>query len=245
MRNRLIGPLLAGSALALAACAQEQTKPDDAAFVALQARLPGRYDNTAQVRAAAGAPGAPAAIDLLIMPANAGMVGRAAYYVRETVAGDPHRLLSQYIWVFGRTVELPGKTPHAHGGKAAKEQHLEEHIYLFKEPHRWTRVGEQPELLESLLPDDLLRLTGCELLWTQTESGFTAERHSTSCSPAVRSEGQLIEQRIELHDNQLSVLEQQVGADGLTDAPAGASDPYYRFIRRGAANGGTAHEAGW
>lgn len=234
---------IAGAALWLAACAQDQPKPDDAVLAVLQGRLPGHYDNTAQARAAAGAPGAPAAIDLLIMPANAIMVGKAAYYVRETVAGDPHRLLSQYIWVFGRTVELPGKSAKAHpGGKDAKEakdtkeEHLEQHVYLFKEPQRWTRVGEQPELLESLLPDDLQRLTGCELLWTRTETGFTAERHSTSCSPAMRSEGQLLEQRIELRDNRLALLEQQVGADGLNDAPAEASDPYYRFIRRGAAN---------
>jgi hypothetical protein len=237
MHDRVMGSILAGAALCLAACAQDQPKTDDAVLAALQARLPGRYDNTAQARAAAGAPGAPAAIDLLIMPANAIMVGKAAYYVRETVAGDPHRLLSQYIWVFGRTVELPGKGAHAHqGDKADKQEHLEQHIYLFKEPHRWTRVGEQPELLESLLPDDLQRLTGCELLWTRTETGFTAERRSTSCSPAVRSEGQLLEQRVELHDNQLGLLEQQVGADGLIDSPAAASDPYYRFIRRGAAN---------
>ena len=148
-------------------------------------------------------------------------------------------MLSQYIWVFGRAIEV-----HRKGEKEAKsvdkdghekEEHLEQHIYLFKEPHRWMRVGEQPELLESLLPSDLDRLTGCDLLWTTKESGFVAERHSTTCSPAVKSEGQQLEQKIELKDNNLAVFEQQITADGLVDAPASPADSYYRFVRRGAA----------
>jgi hypothetical protein len=223
--------------LALPGCAHQQGKPDTAALTALEARLPGRYDNAAQVRADAqsGAVPAHAALDLLIAPADAALIGKAAYYVRETPAGEPHRVLSQYIWVFGRTVEVHSK--EAHGGDVkGQEEHLEQHIYQFKEPQRWLQAGDQPELLRSLLPEDLQRLTGCELVWTKKDADFLAERRSTTCSPSAKSAGQLLEQRMELRDNQLSVLAQQIGPEGLSDAPAGQSDPYYRFVRRGAAN---------
>jgi hypothetical protein len=234
--------LIAGATLSLAAqCAQRQDKADDAAMTLLQARLPGRYDNLAQARAEArsGSGVTLPAIDLLILPANAALIGKATFYVRETAAGDPQRVLSQYIWVFGRAIEVhhKGDKPTELVDKDGHEraEHLEQHIYLFKEPHRWLRVGEQPELLESLLPSDLDRLTGCDLLWTTKESGFVAERHSTTCSPLVKSEGQQLEQKIELKDNNLGVLAQQITADGLVDAPASPSDAYYRFTRRGAA----------
>ena len=229
---------------ALCGCSQPQPKVEDAALTELQVRLPGRYDNASQVRSdartSATAPQPP--IDLLITPANAAFIGKTAYYVRATPSGNPRRVLSQYIWVFGRTVEAHGKAAHSgreeHGGSEApgKLPRLEQHIYLFKEPQRWIHVGEQPELLESMLPDDLQRLTGCELLWTRTDSGFTAERKSGNCDPQAKTEGQLIEQKIELRDTHLSLLEQQITPDGLFDAPAGSSDPYYRFVRRGAAN---------
>jgi hypothetical protein len=234
--------VIAGASLSLAAqCAQRQDKADDAAMALLQARLPGRYDNLTQARieARSGSGVTLPAIDLLILPANAALIGKATFYVRETAAGDPQRVLSQYIWVFGRAIEV-----HAKGDKPTdlvdkdgheRAEHLEQHIYLFKEPRRWLQVGEQPELLEALLPSDLDRLTGCDLLWTTKESGFVAERRSTTCSPSVKSEGQQLEQKIELKDNNLGVLEQQITADGLVDAPASPSDSYYRFTRRGAA----------
>ena len=225
------------ASLAFAGCAQQDTKPADEALAALQARLPGRYDNIAQVRSetASGQPGA--ALDLQIIPADAALVGKTVYYVRESAAGDPRRVLSQYIWVFGRGQELSGKQS---GGQGKQDRlapgYLEQHIYRLKEPQRWLAADAQPELLQSLLPDDLQRLTGCELLWTRKGADFTAERRSSSCSPSARTEGQLIEQRIELHENRLALLEQQIAPEGLLDAPAGPSDPWYRFVRRGGAN---------
>ncbi len=148
-------------------------------------RLPGRYDNATQVRldARTGAAVPQPAIDLLIAPADAAFIGNVVFYVRETSSGDARRVLSQYIWVFGRTIELHNKAAHsgksdpAAGDDPANAGRLEQHIYQFKEPQRWVHVGEQPEVLQSLLPEDLQRLTGCELLWVRSDKGFTAERH--------------------------------------------------------------------
>jgi hypothetical protein len=243
MRDALLSSTLL-TLLCLAGCSQPQPKVEDAALKDLQARLPGRYDNAGQVRADARSTAAQPVppLDLLIVSANAAFIGNTVYYVRETASDDPHRVLSQYIWVFGRTIETHNKAAHAgkteHGGDDPDSSgHLEQHIYRFKEPQRWINVGEQPEMLESMLPDDLQRLTGCELLWTRNSTGFTADRrNSSSCEPQAKFEGQLIEQKIELSDTHLSLLEQLVSADGLSDAPAGSSDPYYRFVRRGSAN---------
>jgi len=222
----------------LAACSGNQTKVEDAALQDLQARLPGRYDNSAQVRVdqrtQAMQPQPP--VDLLIVPANAAFIGKSVFYVRETASGDVHRVLSQFIWVIGRTVELHEGAHNGSDGKAHAEGRLEQHIYVFKEPQRWLRAGEQPEMLESLLPADLQRLTGCELLWTRSDTGFSAQRRSLGCNPETRYEGQLLEQRIELTGNQLSMLEQQITPDGLVAAPAGSGDDWYRFVRHGAAN---------
>lgn len=237
--------LLLLSVLSLAACSGPQPKQaEDLALKELQMRLPGRYDNATQVRlderTGAAVPQPP--IDLLIAPADAAFIGNTVFYVRETSGGDARRVLSQYIWVFGRTIELHNRAAHsgkkdpANGDDPANAGRLEQHIYQFKEPQRWVHVGEQPEVLESLLPQDLQRLTGCELLWLRTDKGFTAERHSTNCDPQAKSEGQLIEQKAELSDTHLSLLEQQITPEGLVDAPAGSSDPYYRFVRRGSAN---------
>jgi hypothetical protein len=240
---RLILRLAPLPLLALAGCSQPQLKSEDAALKELHQRLPGRYDNATQVRLDErnNAPAPQPAIDLLIATAETAFIGNTVFYVRETLSGDSRRVLSQYIWVFGRTIEIHNKAAHSGNSDPAADApgnagRLEQHIYQFKEPQRWIHVGEQPELLQSLLPQDLQRLTGCELLWTRSGTGFTAERRSGTCDPQAKSEGQLIEQKAELHDTHLSLLEQEITPDGLVDAPAGSSDPYYRFVRRGSAN---------
>jgi len=214
-------------AVLLAGCASQDTRGDELLLTALQARLPGRYDNSAQVRAdtqSATTPPHPG-MSLLIAPANAALIGKTVYYVRETEAGNPQHVLSQSIWVLGRTTDVHGR-----------QDEIEQHVYLFKEPQRWIHVGEQPELLESMLPQDLQQLPGCELLWTRKETDYLARRKSENCVPLGRAEGMLLEQRIELRDNQLALQLQQVGPDGTLDMAAAQPEPLFRFVRRGAAN---------
>ncbi|HEY6451907.1 MAG TPA: CpcT/CpeT family chromophore lyase [Steroidobacteraceae bacterium] len=226
----LVGVLALG-ALALGGCAAEHGgshgKRGDVSLEELQTRLPGRYDNAAQARADAetGVAEPHEAVDLLIAPADAALIGKIAYYVRESVAGNPQRVLSQRIWVLGHATNMH-----------TKEQYVEQRIYLFKEPERWAHVGDDPELLQSLIPEDLRQLQGCDLIWMRHDTVLEAHRRVEDCNPAARSEGLLLEQRIELRDNKLSMVEQQVGPDGLRPLPAAQADPFYRFVRRGAAN---------
>jgi CpeT/CpcT family (DUF1001) len=221
-------PALAALALGglwLGGCAgMKESRTEDAQFTALQKLLPGSYDNALQVRSDAnkGAAGAHAAVELTIVRADAAMIGKAVFYVRQTAAHDPQRVLSQRIWVLGRAQELHTKVPH-----------VEQHLYLFKEPQRWLDVADQPELLQALLPEDLRQLTGCELIWSKAGEDFEAHRKTDSCRPAARSEGLLLEQRFELHAGRLSLIEQQIGPDGLVELSGSEVEPFYRFERHG------------
>jgi hypothetical protein len=219
---------LAFGALTLAGCAaQKDNKRNEVLLEDLQKRLPGRYDNAAQAHSDArvGVTEPHESLNLLIAPANAALVGKIAYYVRETAADDSRRVLSQRIWVLGHAEDLHTKT-----------QLVEQHIYLFKEPQRWVHVGDDPELLQSLLPEDLQQLPGCELIWVKREDTFEAHRKVEDCSPAEKYEGLLLEQRIELRENRLSLAEQEVGPEGLLPLSSSQEDPFYRFVRRGSAN---------
>lgn len=232
-RMARLGLSLAFAALGLSGCAHQQSKPKQVPFEELQARLAGRYDNAAQARsdAQAGVADPHSALDLLIAPARAALIGPATFYVRQTAADDPRRVLSQRIWVLGRTKELAKDKD-----KKIHPEYIEQHIYVFKEPQRWANVADEPELLQSLEPEDLRQLSGCELLWSKDDSGFEAHRKSQSCDPGSHSQGLLLEQRIELRDNQLAVVDQQVGPDGLLALSGSQEDPFYRFVRRGDAN---------
>jgi len=218
---------LAWGAVAAGCAAHKNNQRDEKVLEELQTRLSGRYDNATQARSdlQAGVTEPHARLNLLIAPANAALIGKIAYYVRETAGDDSRRVLSQRIWVLGHAVDLH-----------TKEQLVEQRIYLFKEPQRWVHVGEDPELLQSLLPEDLQQLPGCELIWKKHNDNFEAHRKAENCSPAAKSEGLLLEQRLELHDNQLSIVEQQVGPDGLLPLSSAQEDPFYRFVRRGSAN---------
>ena len=225
---RTVLAALAFGAFALTGCAAQQgNKRNEVLLQDMQKRLPGRYDNAAQARSdtQAGVREPHESLNLLIAPANAALVGKIAYYVRETASDDPRRVLSQRIWVLGHAEDLHTKV-----------QLVEQHIYLFKEPQRWVHVGDDPELLQSLLPEDLQQLPGCELIWFRRDEVYEAHRKVENCSPAAKSEGLLLEQRIELRENQLSMVEQEVGPDGLLPLSGAQEDPFYRFVRRGAAN---------
>jgi hypothetical protein len=192
--------------------------------------MPGSYDNLAQVRgeggadaaapAAAGAaqtaPGATAHLPLrlLIMHLQAPVLGRDVLYVRESSATDARRIVAQRLWSLvqdqkGEVVQI---------------------TYLFKEPVRWQRAADEPSLLQSLVPDDLLALVGCPLVWSKTDSTFEANTVKAACQPGAEAEGSLVEQHAMLSADQLTLTEQQAGGSGRV---ATSADPasVYRFER--------------
>src|ERR1700759_1078382 len=99
--------ITAALALTMTAAAVADEKPDKAAKpekpeVILQEvvqLIPGHYDNTAQVQSemAQGVKNPHEAVTLDIVPIEAIMLGENVFYVQESVAGDPNRVLGQKI----------------------------------------------------------------------------------------------------------------------------------------------------
>jgi hypothetical protein len=187
----------------------------------LAAGLPGTYDNSEQVAQdlAHGVASPHLALVLRIAPAHALMISDTMYYVRESVADDPRRVLSQRMW---KLTADP------------KRQGVVQSIYVFKDPRRWAAAAEQPELLISLTADDLEPLPGCDLLWTQTGELLRAVATAKECRSEALKEGMLLEQRLTLQGNELSLGAAEVTADGRIAAPAlfDSDVDFYRFTRR-------------
>ena len=133
--------LVLACAIPFAAEARDKKK-EEAEFVAFLRVLPGDYDNLTQAESE-GDNGQHASIVLSIKPLNAQTIGKLVMFVRETVADDPRRVLAQRIWII------------EHG----KDNLIVQKVYLLREPQRWIHAGEDPQLLQSLLPDDLTQLT--------------------------------------------------------------------------------------
>jgi hypothetical protein len=206
---RVMGVL---AVLLLAGCKTEASRRE-ADFDKLIKALPGQYDNRTQ--ASNDERGEHAAVALLIQPLDAITVGKIVMFVRETAASDPRRILAQHIWTFDLD----------------KKQQLVQSIYLFKEPQRWVHAVDDPYVMQSLLPDDLTLLSGCNLTWSKSDFGFQASTKAAECKGSAGAEGLLIEQSAELRGTDLLLNEQLSGPGGVLAGSADSAS-WYRFERR-------------
>jgi hypothetical protein len=206
---RVMGVL---AVMLLAGCKTEASRRE-ADFDKLIKALPGQYDNRTQ--ASNDERGEHAAVALLIQPLDAITVGKIVMFVRETAANDPRRILAQHIWTFDLD----------------KKQQLVQSIYLFKEPQRWVHAVDDPYVMQSLLPDDLTLLSGCNLTWSKSDFGFQASTKAAECKGSAGAEGLLIEQSAELRGTDLLLNEQLSGPGGVLAGSADSAS-WYRFERR-------------
>ncbi|HEY1724190.1 MAG TPA: CpcT/CpeT family chromophore lyase [Steroidobacteraceae bacterium] len=179
--------------LAAAGCSTE-AKKRQAEFDVMIKKLPGKYDNRAQ--ASKDASGQLAAVALLIEPVNALAVGRLVMFERETAVDDSRRVFGQHIWTF----------------EVDKKNSLVQTVYVLKDPRRWMNAGDDPYVIQSVLPDDLTVMSGCELIWSKTDSGFKAATKPDSCKASAVAQGTLVEQSAELKGSELT-LGEQIGGD--------------------------------
>jgi len=216
MRKVLTGLMAASALLMLAvpAMAADSKKKEAAEFAELLHGLPGDYDNLMQTEDEAG--GQHAAVALSIKPLDVQTLGRLVMLVRETAANDKRRVLALRIWILERD----------------KEHRIVQRVYLFKEPQRWTQSSDDLVVFQSLLPDDLQQLAGCELLWFKTPTGFAASTRPNACRPASAHEGMLVETSAQLDTDDLIISEQQAGAGGRLPAQVDPAASYH-FQRRG------------
>jgi hypothetical protein len=224
--SRVLPAFMALAALVLPGCAHKNVRPP-VQLKALTDKLTGTYDNTAQVARdlARGVATPHLAVQLLVAPAHALVISDSVYYVRESVVGDPRRVLSQRIW---KLTADP------------KKQRIVQSMFVFKDPVRWSGAAGDPQLLLSLTPDDLEPLQGCDLAWTETDGLLRAAAVSDSCRPEALKEGMLLEQRLAIDGDELALGEAEVGADGKVAAAAlfDSDVDFYRFQRRASASHG-------
>ena len=182
--------LAACGALALSACtSQADLRKAELDTLALQ--LPGEYRNPRQT--------------LTILRLAAPLVGDQVFYVRETMADDSRRVISERIW----NLDI------------AAGARIRAIAYALDEPAHWHGGVEDPELFRSLLMRDLRSLPGCEMEWQKSPDGYTAKGANAFCPQSWRFEG-----------DEISFSDKPAAAGVMGGAmPPGGTDPYFHFRR--------------
>lgn len=198
--------IAAAIALLLSACSTNASRRE-ADFDALRHSLPAIYANATEAESSNAS--ASAAVRLAITPVIAQAIGDPVYFVRESAAGNEHLVLAERIWTLA--LDPQGR--------------LVQRMFVFKEPRRWVAAAEHRDLLLGLLPEDLTLLSGCDLIWQRSTSGFAAAalRTPDPCEPGPSVQGQWLERELKLEGSQLSVSERQVASDGSLSASAGVT----------------------
>ncbi len=203
--------LLAVSGLAATACTTD-SKLREQDLARLRSWLPGRYDNLAQVEAdiAGGIADVREPVAIAIVPVTARIMGDTVFYVEQTDAMNPRRVLSQRLHRFEKGPDNEG---------------ILHTILDLKQPDRWRGAATSPELLYGILPDDATAGPGCALLWKFADDKFTA-----TC-PVARAAATGAALPVELTDSELKLAD--LTFNGRPRAvPSRSADPAYRFERR-------------
>ena len=221
MVERLLGIKgLMGCVLAsvlLAGCASSKEPKADVEILELTQMYPGHWDNTAQVQAEM-AKGVPPheAIVLDIVPIEAIMLGDHVFYVQESIAGDPRRVLGQKVVMFGVVKKKIVQTDFA-----------------LNEPHRWRNGQNNPDLFKGIMTTDVRSIKGCSLSWKRAESGdFVGTNEAKTCHNRVAGAGvAAIELKAELSPTEYATSEQPVDKSGHPTTKT-QGDAFYRFRKQ-------------
>jgi len=201
--------LLAGSAVA-------REPKAEAEILELVQMFPGHWDNSAQVQEETARGVKPhEALVLDIVPIEAIMLGDNVFYVQESIAGEPNRVLGQKIVMFG---VVKGK--------------IVQTDFALNEPNRWRNGQNNPDLFKGIMTQDVHSIKGCSLRWKRGETGnFEGANEAKTCHNRVVGVGvAAIELKAELGPTEYATSEQAVDKAGhKTGAPQG--DPFYRFRR--------------
>jgi hypothetical protein len=235
-KDILVIGLIVGAACLSGCTAMKKGHQRDVDFAQFSRWIPGTYDNSAQVKAdiAKGLRHPHDAVELAVIPTESIAVGQDSFYLQETAADDPLRVLSQRVVVFTQT-----------------ENGIVEHLYSLTEPMRWRGAPHEPDLLEAMTTRDLKVATGCEVTWrrVETEPDKHAKKltreEAKKAAEANRYEGindqkkcqmtshqvmGLVEVQLrgELSSKELALAELQFDSEGhlLQGSP---DEPFYRF----------------
>ena len=206
--------------LALAGCASTQEKPD-ATLQEVVMMFPGHYDNTAQVEADIAHGVQPhEALVLDVVPIEAIMLGENLFYVQESVAGDPKRVLGQKVVMFG-----------------VVKREVVQTDFSLAEPHRWRNGHLNPDLFKGLMTDDVHSIKGCSLRWKHVEGKLVAANEPKTCHGRAGGAGGIaqIQSRAELGPVEYATAELAFDKPGHL-AQGRTDEPFYRFRKQSREN---------
>jgi hypothetical protein len=211
-----VGGLIAGIVALLSACSLP-TLPSqrrDAELREFTLLLSGTYDNIAQARMdeRQGVHPPHDKLTLAIVPLLAPTVGDHVFYMQEMAADDHRRVMLQRVLSVDAT-----------------ELGIVQTQYSLKEPLRWRDGHLNPEVFDSMVPQDLNVLRGCSLIWKKDGEKFTGATTSGRCHDTTPEEG-VLDMNIhgELGPDSLSIAE--VAADASGQIIRGRKDePFNRF----------------
>ena len=217
MGKGLIGCFLIAGAM-LAGCASKEPSPD-VELLELVQMFPGHYDNTAQAQAdlANGVQSPHEALALDIVPIDAVMIGENVFYMQESIAGDPKRVLGQKLVMFGVVKKKIVQTDFA-----------------LAEPYRWRNGQSNPDLFKSIMTTDVRSTKGCSLRWKRAESGnFEGSNDPKTCHSRAHGAGGIavIESRAELGPMEYSTAEQALDR-AAHPATGNHDEAFYRFRKQ-------------
>lgn len=178
----------------------------------LRSWYPGVYSNVAQVEAdmANGVADVREPVTIVIVPVAALAMGDTVFYVQQSDAMNPQRILSQRLHRFE---------------KGPEDLYILQTILNLKQPERWLGGDTQPDLFKSIRPDDVLAGPGCALAWKFENDKFTA-----TCPVAPTVNGQPAV-NVELTNTEMKLAELSFNGKPR-DVPSRRADPMYRFERK-------------
>jgi CpeT/CpcT family (DUF1001) len=208
---------LAVASLSLMGCASTEEKPD-VVLQELVQMFPGHYDNTAQVQAdiAHGVQPPHEALALDIVPIEAIMIGENVFYVQESIAGDPKRVLGQKVVMFG-----------------VVKKDIVQSDFSLNEPQRWRNGQFNPDLFKGIMTQDVHTTKGCSLRWKRDESKFVGSNDPKTCHGRVGGAGAMsqIQARAELGPLEYATAELAFDKPGHL-AQGRQDEPFYRFRKQ-------------
>jgi hypothetical protein len=239
-RGVLVLSLVAAACLTGCAAANRQ-KENDAALLRLSHWLPGNFDNTAQAKADVQKGMRPPhdAVELDIALVDSISIGRNVFYLQETAADDPMRVLSQRVVIF-----------------TATDKGIIESINTLDDPLRWRNGWRNPEIFEGMTPRDFKPAEGCDITWKLEEQPVldkSAAKPSKEEADRATAKRRLIgtndhkrcqmtshaamglvqvELRGEIGPNEISLAELQYDQDDRL-IQGSLAEPFYRFRRMG------------
>jgi hypothetical protein len=164
---RVCAALGCGALLALGACAHGgKPKETESELLLMLTMLPGRYDNSVQADLDAHNNTHPAheSVVLVVTHVFTPRLGKYVYYVQESAADDPRRVLGQKMYSF----------------QFDEKRGIVQTLYEFNEPGRWRDGYLNKDLFTSVQMEDV-QPEGCQLVWTKKGDGFAAARDPKVC----------------------------------------------------------------